>query len=51
MKQLGKKSREKEYVGFTDIENAYDKVNREDLWHALKIYDVGGKLLIIATVS
>ena len=33
------------YVGFTDLEKAYGRVNREALWQALRIYDVGGKLL------
>ena len=32
-------------MGFMDLEEAYDRVNREDLWQVLKIYDVGGKLL------
>ena len=33
------------YVGFMDLEKAYDMVNREALWQILRIYDVGGKLL------
>ena len=33
------------YVGFIDLEKAYDRVNREDLLQVLRIYDVGGKLL------
>ena len=33
------------YGGFIDLEKAYDKVNREDLWQVLRIYDTGGKLL------
>ena len=33
------------YVGFIDLEKAYDRVNRPDaIWQVLKIYDVGGKL-------
>ena len=26
-------------MGFMDLEEAYDRVNREDLWQVLKIYD------------
>ena len=33
------------YVGFIDLEKAYDRVNREALWQVLRMYDVGGKLL------
>ena len=33
------------YVGFIDLENAYDRVNREVLWQVLIMYNVGGKLL------
>ena len=32
--------------GFLDLEKAYDRINREALWLVLKMYDVGGKLLI-----
>ena len=32
------------YVGFIDLEKAYDSVNREAQWQVLRIYDVGGKL-------
>ena len=32
------------YVGFTDLEKAYDRINREALWQVLRMYD-GGKLL------
>ena len=28
-----------------DLEEAYDRVNREELWQLLRMYDVGGKLL------
>ena len=33
------------YVGFMDVEKAYDRVNREALWQVLRMYDVSGKLL------
>ena len=33
------------YVGFIDLEKAYDKVNRKSLWQVLRMYDVGNKLL------
>ena len=33
------------YVGFIDLEKAYDKVNKETVWQVLRMYDVGGKLL------
>ena len=45
LKQIGKKSREKKrrvYVGFMDLEKAYDRVNREALWKVVRMYDVGG---------
>ena len=48
LKQIGEKARERKrrvYVGFMDLEKAYDRVNRETLWQVLKMYDVGGKLL------
>ena len=32
-------------MGFLDLENAYDKVNREALWQVLRMYYVSGKLL------
>ena len=32
------------YLGFKDMEKAYDTVNREALWQVLRMYDVGGKL-------
>ena len=33
------------YVGFMDLEKAYDIVNRETLQQLLRVYDVGSKLL------
>ena len=33
------------YLGFIDLEKAYDRVNREALWKVLRMYDVGGKFL------
>ena len=33
------------YVGFIDLEKAYDRVNRKALWQVLRMYDVRGKLL------
>ena len=46
-KQISEKAQEKKckvYVGFMDLEKAYDRVNREALWQVLRMY-VGGKLL------
>ena len=34
-----------EYVGFMDLEETYDRANREALWYILRMYDLGGKLL------
>ena len=34
------------YLAFVDLEKVYDRVNRETLWQVLRMYDVGGKLLI-----
>ena len=48
LKQIDEKAQEKKckvYVGFMDLENAYDRVNREALWQVLRMYDVGSKLL------
>ena len=33
------------YVGFTDMEKLYNRINREVLWQELRMYDVGGQLL------
>ena len=42
VKQIGEKAREKKrvYVGFIDLEKAYDRANREALWQVLRMYDV-----------
>ena len=46
LQQLDEKAwKKKVYVGFMDLEKAYDRVNREALWQVLRMYDVGGKLL------
>ena len=48
LKQVGEKAHEKKqrvYVGFMDLEKAYDRVNKKPLWQVLKIYDLGSKLL------
>ena len=43
LKKIGEKAQEKcrVYVGFTDLEKAYYRVNREALWQVLRMYDVG----------
>ena len=33
------------YVGFINLEKAYDRVNREPLWQVLRMFDMGGKVL------
>ena len=48
LKQIGEKAHErnrKVYVGFLDVEKAYDRVNREALWQVPRTYDVSDKLL------
>ena len=45
LKQIGEKAQEKKrrvYVGFIDLQKAYDKVNRKTLGQELRIYDVAG---------
>ena len=44
LKQIGEKAREKKvvYVGFMDLEKAYDGVNRETLWQVQRTFDVSG---------
>ena len=46
--QISEKAREKTrrmYVGFMDLEKAYDRVNKKALWQVLKMNDMGAKLL------
>src|SRR5678816_1905414 len=48
LKQMIEKMREKKsklYLGFMDLEQVYDRINREALWQVLVIYGVGGRLL------
>ena len=48
LKQICEKAREKKYrvyVGFIDLKNAYDRVNRETLGQVLRMHHVGCKLL------
>ena len=48
LKQLGEKAREKKrrvYMGFIDLEKAYDRFSRGALWQVLRIYDGGDKIL------
>src|SRR5678815_6089223 len=40
-----KEKKNKLYLGFMYLQQAYDRVNREALWQVLVIYDVGGRLL------
>ena len=55
LKQIGEKAREKKrnvYMGFIDLEKAYDRVNMEALWQILRMYDaVGQHLSEIKTIS
>ena len=38
------------YMGFMDLEKAYDRVNIEALWQVLGMLDVGDKLLMVSRV-
>ena len=35
----------KAHVDFRDLENVYDRLNRETLWQVPRMHDVGGKPL------
>ena len=48
MRQLAEKTIEKDgkmYAAYIDLEKAYDKVWREDMWRTLATYGVSGRLL------
>jgi hypothetical protein len=48
LRNVSEKNLEKQkdlYLGFMDLEKAYDKVDREGLWEVLIIYGVSGKLV------
>ena len=47
LKQIREKIRDKKqrvYVGFINMEKAYDRVNKEAILQVLRIYDMGGKV-------
>ena len=39
------KTEKKVYLGFMDLEKAYDSVDRKGLWQVLSIYGISGRLL------
>ena len=44
IKQIDEKAREKirrVYVGFIDLQKAYDRVNKKALWQVLRMYEGG----------
>ena len=43
--EAGKEEKGKKMGVFKDLENVYDRGNKEALLHFLRMYDVGGKLL------
>ena len=43
--EKAKRKRKKVFMGFMDLEKAYDSVNRKGLWQVLSMYGVSGKLL------
>ena len=48
MKQMSEKFVDKGrclYVAYMDLEKAYDRIDREAMWHVLSIYGINGKLL------
>ena len=32
-------------MGFLDVEKTYNRVNKDELWQVLRLYNVGGKLV------
>ena len=40
-----REKKNKLYLGFMDLEQAYDRINWEALWQVLMIYGVGGRFL------
>ena len=48
LKNLIEKSlarKRKLYVGYMDLEKAYDRMDQEGLWECLRMYGIGGRLL------
>jgi hypothetical protein len=48
LKQMSEKMKGKKkklYLAFMDLQQAYDRINREALWQVLMMYGVGGRLL------
>ena len=43
--EKAKRKKKKVFMGFMDLEKAYDSVNRKGLWQVLMMYGVSGKLL------
>ena len=39
------KEKQRVYIGFMDLEKAYNIVNREAFWQVLRMYDVDSKFL------
>ena len=33
------------YFAFLDLEKVYDRVDRDAMWNALRLYGIGGRLL------
>ena len=48
LKNLIEKSLERNkklYIGYMDLEKAYDRIDREGLWECHRMYGIGGRLL------